>query len=88
MPSAAVDHTEFVSRFYSAHTTSAETDSALEPFFRSSIDFNRKVFAEDHEICKRVHPSAWGRRDDSVLMDSEAKVKHFRQLIERAGGVV
>ena len=88
MPSAAVDRTEFVSRFYAAHTASAETDSALEPFFRSSIDFNRKVFAEDHEICKRVHPAAWDRRDDSVLMDSEVKVKHFRQLIERAGGVV
>ena len=86
MPSAADNRTEFVSRFYSAHAASAESAGALEPFFRSSIDFNHKVFAEDHEICKRVHPAAWGRRDDRVLMDSEAKVKHFRQLIGLAEG--
>ena len=86
MPSAVDNRTEFVSRFYSAHAASAESAGALEPFFRSSIDFNHKVFLEDHEICKRVHPAAWGRRDDSVLMDSEAKVKHFRQLIGLAEG--
>jgi phenylpropionate dioxygenase-like ring-hydroxylating dioxygenase large terminal subunit len=81
VPSAMAGRTGFMSRFYSARTKSAETSSGLEPFFRSSIDFNRKVFSEDHEVCRRVHPSAWVRRDDRFLMDSEIKVRHFRDLI-------
>ena len=85
MPSVMDNRTEFVSRFYSAHSVSAVSAAALNPFFRSSIEFNRKVFAEDNEICKRVHPAAWSCRDSGFFMESEAKVRHFRQMLIKAG---
>lgn len=87
VPSGIAGRTAFMSRFYSAKAKSADVASGLEPFFRSSIDFNRRVFAEDHEVCRRVHPSAWARRDDRLLMQSEVKVRHFRELISRADGM-
>jgi phenylpropionate dioxygenase-like ring-hydroxylating dioxygenase large terminal subunit len=84
MPGVRPDRAEFVSRFYAAQAKSEEAARGLEPFFRSSIDFNHKVFEEDHEICKRVHPSAWNHRDTGTLTPSEAKIAHFRSLFSRS----
>ena len=83
LPAATPDRTNFVSRLYVAKASAAEFESTLDPFFESTASFNRRVFEEDHAICRRVHPRAWSQRIDARLTGSEAKVRQFRELWDR-----
>jgi phenylpropionate dioxygenase-like ring-hydroxylating dioxygenase large terminal subunit len=76
--------TNFYSRLLTARLKSPAAAEALASFFESTAQFNRRVFDEDHAICRRVHTDAWVRRDDSLLAGSELKVRQFRELYGRA----
>ena len=72
--------THFTSRLLSSALRPGIPPESLQVFFESSGTFNRKVFEEDHEICKRVSRSYWTVDRPMPLSRVEAKVAHFRQL--------
>jgi len=75
--------TNFVSRLLVSAQRPGLPQDTLASFFESTAAFNRKVFDEDHEICKRVHPRIWEMQRRMPLARSEEKVAHFRSLLKR-----
>ncbi len=79
-PGCRSNETSFTSRLLTSAPGSPEAVEVLEPFFAATAEFNRRVFREDHEICKRVKPGHWDLARLMPLAQSEAKVAHFRHL--------
>jgi len=80
-PSKEEKTTNFISRFYVPSVSNQKSDTILNSFFKSSIELNRKVFSEDHEICKRVEASVWNSSPMKYQANNELKIKHFRQTL-------
>ncbi len=78
-PSVKQDRTHFASRLLRMATRANVDDSVLSAFFSSTAEINRRVFDEDHQICKRMPTSSWSAQPPKYISDSEAKVAHFRQ---------
>ena len=79
-PGGTSGRTDFVSRLLCSALRTGVDPQLLQPFFDSSAEFNRKVFEEDHAICKRVSPGFWDPGRLMPLSSLEAKVAHFRGL--------
>lgn len=77
-PSATPDKTHFVSRLLTAPVIPERLTTA-QTFFESTAQINRKVFDEDHQICKRIPTRAL--ETHLTLADSEAKIRHFRESL-------
>ncbi|APY98936.1 Rieske (2Fe-2S) protein [Burkholderia pseudomallei] len=73
------DRTRFTSRLYAAPAASEQAAQALGAFFESTRDVNRRVFEEDHAICKRMPRNAWSMAPLACAADTEAKIDHFRR---------
>ena len=59
--------------------------SIVEPFLASTAQVNRRVFDEDHAICRRVSPHYDLTREDRIFARSENRAHHFwRTLHELA----
>lgn len=71
--------TSFYSRLYTSKAKSEKAELILESFFASTVDINRKVFEEDHDVCKLLPAESWSMQPLSFAADSEAKIEHFRQ---------
>ncbi|MDR2326054.1 MAG: Rieske 2Fe-2S domain-containing protein [Acidovorax sp.] len=76
---ARQDTTTFSSRLLVAPVRNEQAASTLSSFFSSTAQVNRKVFEEDHDVCKRVPRSAWSTQPLKFSSTSEAKIQHFRQ---------
>lgn len=72
--------TNFTSRLLSGALRPDVPPASLQSFFESTSAFNRKVFDEDHEICKRVSRGYWNAGRAMPLSRAEEKVAHFRRL--------
>ena len=80
-PSATNEHeTKFTSRLLISKLSSKNAAQILEPFFESTAKINRKVFEEDHEICKLIPRDSWSMEPLKYASEVEAKIDHFRQL--------
>jgi len=75
------ESTNFISRFYAATLRDTKSEKILTSFFQSSIKLNREVFAEDHEICKRLDKNIWNAFSMNCLANNELKIQHFRQIL-------
>ncbi len=73
--------TNFYSRLLISRCREGVAADALQGFFESTAAFNRRVFDEDHQMCKRVHPRIWEMNRPMPLSRSEEKVAHFRGLL-------
>lgn len=70
--------TGFYSRLFSSRAVNDKAEIMLESFFDSSASVNRKVFAEDHDVCKLVPAQSWTMDPLKFAADSEGKIQHFR----------
>jgi phenylpropionate dioxygenase-like ring-hydroxylating dioxygenase large terminal subunit len=73
----------FTSRFYSAKTVSESAAATMTTFFKSSASINRRVFDEDHEICKALSGDSWSSEPLKYASDAEAKLVHFRSVLRQ-----
>ena len=77
-PSNDPERTHFASRLLTAPVV-PERLATAQTFFESTAQINRKVFAEDHQICRRIPTRAL--ETHLTLADNEAKVRHFRESL-------
>jgi phenylpropionate dioxygenase-like ring-hydroxylating dioxygenase large terminal subunit len=73
------DKTNFSSRLLTANVKDEKCKKILDSFFSSTALINRKVFDEDHNICKLMKNHEWKAKENSFLSTSENKIKHFRE---------
>ena len=71
--------TSFYSRLYTSKTKGEKAEFILESFFASTVEINRKVFEEDHGVCKLLPAGSWSMEPLRFAADSEGKIQHFRQ---------
>ena len=80
-PNSNLNITNFNSRFYKSKLKDPQSN-LLDALFQSSIDMNRRIFDEDHEICKLYSSRNWLKNiteGKSLLSEMEIAVKHFRE---------
>jgi len=79
---ASDSKTFFDSRLYSSRLADAEKHSeVMNIFLESTMTINRRIFAEDHEICKKISSRTWNFEKLKFGAVSERKINHFRSLI-------
>lgn len=83
LPSMDENLTYFTSRMYRSRLQATAKASVLASFFDDTATLNRKVFEEDHQICRRIPAFAW-TNDTSMLTPSEEKIAAFRNSISQA----
>ncbi|ABE32838.1 ring hydroxylating alpha subunit family protein [Paraburkholderia xenovorans LB400] len=77
--------THFTSRLYASNTLNDNAARMLDTFFESTVRMNRKVFEEDHEICKLLPKESWSTNALRFPSDAEVKIDHFRQSCRAVG---
>jgi phenylpropionate dioxygenase-like ring-hydroxylating dioxygenase large terminal subunit len=83
-PSSQPNVCNFSSRMLTSRLRAGADPAIVAPFFESSNRLNRKVFEEDHAICKRVSPRSLEIDFDPIFAESEAKIARFRESVLRA----
>lgn len=78
-PSDHSSKTYFNSRLLTATLRDGVDPSMLREFFDSTAQMNRKIFAEDHQICRRVPLDSWSPYPPRYYSTSEAKLLQFRR---------
>jgi phenylpropionate dioxygenase-like ring-hydroxylating dioxygenase large terminal subunit len=73
------ESTRFSSRLLGAHVAGEPARALLAPLFASTAAVNRKVFEEDHEVCKLVPKTSWSVAPLAYPSDAEVKIDHFRR---------
>ena len=80
-PSAESENkTKFTSRVFSSKLLKPEFSEFLDSFFESYAMSVRKVFDEDHEICKLISRDSWSMEPLKYASELEVKINHFRQM--------
>lgn len=72
--------TKFTSRFYSSKLSNEKYAPVLDSFFESAAALNRKVFEEDHEICKETPRDTWSTQPLQYASQIEQQIVHFRKM--------
>jgi phenylpropionate dioxygenase-like ring-hydroxylating dioxygenase large terminal subunit len=75
------DKSSFISKLYFAGLSNNRSFDQISSFVESTIQVNRRVFEEDHDICKRIRFKSWLKLIDGPLSCSEIKIKIFREFI-------
>ena len=82
--------THFTSRLLTAPAANERAGAMLSSLFSSTAQVNRRVFEEDHEICKRVPSESWSVEPLRFPNADEVKITHFRESCRKhlasAGG--
>lgn len=80
MPAAdGASFTHFSSRLLAGRMAGERSAQLLDPLFASTAQINRKVFEEDHEVCRRVPKASWSMEPLAYLSDEEARIVRFRE---------
>lgn len=74
--------TWFAARLYAVRLSDPRHEAADAALITAAIEMNRRVFEEDHAICKRISLDAWQRSLDGALYLSEEKVLAFRKQLQ------
>lgn len=83
-PAAEGRHeTHFSSRLLTAPPADERAAAMIAPLFESTAQVNRRVFAEDHEICQRLPAASWSAEPLRFASADEAKIAHFRESCRR-----
>ena len=75
---AGEGQTFFYSRLFASRLSGEKSKRITESFFQSTINTNRKVFDEDHDVCRLVPRSSWNMAPLRFPADNEEKIDHFR----------
>lgn len=77
-PSPSTQSTFFTSRLYPAKNSEPRYKDMTSGFVQSSADINRKIFDEDHQICRRIPSNSWSTSPPRFTSTLEQKLLHFR----------
>ena len=55
----------------------------MQTFLASTAEVNRRVFEEDHEVCKRLPADSWSTAPLRYPSADEIKIAHFRESCRR-----
>ena len=83
-PQYGNNYTKFTSRLFGAKITKESYSDILKSFFDSAAELNRRVFIEDHEICKTINYSSWTMEPLKYASDLEMRVVHFRKMCQES----
>jgi len=86
-PAAEPNRSWFVTRLY-AGRAAAGAEGVLETLLNAAAPFNRQVFDEDHQICRRVSRRYDLDADDRIFASTEQRVRRLAEVlrgIEAAG---
>lgn len=72
----------FSSKLYFSIMREGRNFGHIKSLVASTIDINRKVFEEDHDICKRIDFKSWLKLIDGPLSKDEVKIKKFRENLK------
>lgn len=75
----STDRTNFMSRLLTCGARDNNSENIIRPFFDSSARVNRKVFEEDHSICRIMPADSWSPEPLKYMAEQEVKIAHFRQ---------
>lgn len=78
-PALTTDQTFFTSRLYPAKNSEPKYKEMTSAFVESSAQVNRKIFDEDHQICKRISAKSWSTSAPKFTSSLEQKLLHFRE---------
>jgi phenylpropionate dioxygenase-like ring-hydroxylating dioxygenase large terminal subunit len=84
-PSAAPNQAHFCSRLLTSRVKPG-AEAAVEGFFESSAQVNRRIFEEDHAICARVSSSYDMTRPGRVFARSEERVRRLHAILTDLNG--
>ncbi len=70
--------THFSSRLLTTPAADERAAAMVAPLLESTAALNRRVFEEDHEVCKRMPASSWSPEPLRFASTDEAKIEHFR----------
>lgn len=73
------DRTNFMSRLLTCNVRDERSKNIVQPFLESCARVNRKVFEEDHAICKNIPHDAWSPEPLKFISEQEIKISHFRE---------
>jgi hypothetical protein len=74
------DRTYFTSRLLTVPFSSGPAEAVVKSFLDSTAAVNRRVFEEDHAICKTMPRDSWTMEPLRYPSASEAKIGHFRDI--------
>jgi phenylpropionate dioxygenase-like ring-hydroxylating dioxygenase large terminal subunit len=78
--------TKFTSRLLTSNVKNERASRMLSSFFESTVEVNKKVFDEDHEICRSLPRDSWSAEPLKFFSELESKIIHFRQTCRDAEG--
>jgi len=78
-PSPSTESTFFTSRLYPSRNSDPRYRDMTAGFVQSTAEINRKIFDEDHQICKRIPSKSWSTSFPKFISTLEQKLLHFRQ---------
>lgn len=78
-PAASTDTAFFTSRLYPSKNSEPRYKDMTSGFVQSSAEVNRKIFDEDHQICKRISSMTWSTSPPRFTSTLEQKLLHFRR---------
>ena len=79
-PWASPDAAFFTSRLYPVKNSEPRYKDMTSGFVQSSAEVNRKIFDEDHQICKRISSKSWSTSPPRFTSALEEKLLHFRSV--------
>ena len=79
-PGASPDAAFFTSRLYPVKNSEPRYKYMTSGFVQSSAEVNRKIFDEDHQICKRISSKSWSTSPPRFTSALEEKLLHFRSV--------
>jgi phenylpropionate dioxygenase-like ring-hydroxylating dioxygenase large terminal subunit len=82
-PAKSAERTYFTSRLYAVNAASDRASGIVEPFIQSTVAVNRRVFDEDHEVCRHIPSGSWSSAPLPYASKAEAKLVHFRDQCRR-----
>lgn len=78
-PAIDTEHAFFTSRLYPTKNSDPKYKNMTAAFVESSAQINRKIFDEDHQICKRIPAKSWSTSPPKFISSLEDKLLHFRR---------
>jgi phenylpropionate dioxygenase-like ring-hydroxylating dioxygenase large terminal subunit len=81
--SGSFPRASFTSRLLTVPVSSSSAEAVVKPFLDSTAQINRKVFEEDHAICKTMPSASWSTQPLRYASESEEKIQHFRSVCRK-----
>jgi len=83
LPGQAPGVTHFSSRLLAGRTKVASDHPVVASLFSSTADLNRRIFDEDHRICRRISPAYDMEAKDRLFGPAEERLRRFQTTLAK-----